>query len=79
VQLLQEERPRESKLRKNLGLNNSGGSQNGQNGVGITADVVLSSMTKIEDFGNDIWIGDSGASCHYCNNDAALYDYSMIS
>jgi hypothetical protein len=42
------------------------------------ADVVLSSMTKIEDFNNDIWIGDSGASCHYCNNDAALYDYTII-
>jgi Zinc knuckle len=64
-------------LRKNLGMNNSGGTQNGQNGVG--GSVVLSSMTKIEDFGNDIWIGDSGASCHYCNNDAALYDYSIIS
>jgi hypothetical protein len=36
-------------------------------------------MTKIEDFGNDIWIADSGASCHHYNKDAALYDYSMIS
>jgi hypothetical protein len=60
-------------------MNNSGGTQNDQNFVGATADVVLSSMTKIEDFDNDIRIGDSGASCHYCNNDAALYDYSMIS
>jgi gag-polypeptide of LTR copia-type/Zinc knuckle len=66
-------------LRKNSGTNNSGGMQNCHNDVGGTADVVLSSMTKIEDFGNDIWIGDRGASCHYCNNDAALYDYSMIS
>jgi gag-polypeptide of LTR copia-type len=65
-------------LRKNSGMNNSGGTKNGQNGVGDTADVVLSSMTKIEDFDNDIWIGDSGASCHYCNNDAALYDYTTI-
>jgi hypothetical protein len=62
--------------RKNSGVRNSGGTQNG---VASTADVVLSSMTKIEDFGNDIWIGDSSASCHYCNNDAALYDYAMIS
>jgi hypothetical protein len=30
-------------------MNNSGGRQNGQNGVGGTADVVLSSMNKIED------------------------------
>ena len=65
-------------LRKNSGMNNSGGTQNGKNGVGATADVVLSSMTKIEEFDNDIWIGDSGASCHYCNNDAALYDYTTI-
>jgi hypothetical protein len=35
-------------------------------------------MTKIEDFDNDIWIGDSGTSCRYCNNDAALYDYTII-
>jgi hypothetical protein len=56
-------------LRRNSGMNISSG----------MAYVVLSSMTKIEDFGNDIWIGDSGASCHYCNNDAALYDYPMIS
>jgi hypothetical protein len=36
-------------LRKISGMNNSGGTQNGQNGVGATAVVVLSSMTKIED------------------------------
>jgi gag-polypeptide of LTR copia-type len=35
-------------LRKNLGMNNSGGTQNGQNGVGATADVALSSMTKLK-------------------------------
>jgi hypothetical protein len=33
-------------------MNNSGGTQNGQNGVGATADMILSSMTKIEDFDN---------------------------
>jgi hypothetical protein len=63
-------------MRKNLGMRNSSGTQNG---VGGTADVVLSSMAKIEDFDKDIWIGDSGASCHNCNNDAALYDDAMIS
>jgi hypothetical protein len=36
-------------------------------------------MTKVEDFGKEIWIGDNGVSCHYCNNDAAIYDYAMIS
>jgi hypothetical protein len=43
-------------------MNNSGGTQNGQNGVGGTADVVLSSMTKIEDFGNEI----NGGYISYC-------------
>jgi hypothetical protein len=66
-------------LRKNSGMNTSAGTQNGQNDVGGMADVVLSSMTEIDDFGYDIWIGDSGASCHYCKNDAALYDYTIIS
>jgi hypothetical protein len=45
----------------------------------VDEEELLSSITKIEDFDNDVWIGDSGASCHYCNNDAALYEYSMIS
>jgi hypothetical protein len=82
VQLLQEKRPCESKLFQvfveEFGMNNSGGTENGQNGKGGMADGVLSSMTKIEEFDNDIWIGDSGASCHYCNNDAVLYDYTSI-
>jgi hypothetical protein len=34
-------------LRKNSGMNNSGGTQNGQNGVGGTADVVLLPKLKI--------------------------------
>ena len=63
-------------MKKNLGERNSSSTGNV---VAGTADVVLSSMTKIEDLGNDIWIGDSGASCHYCNDDDALYDYTMIS
>jgi hypothetical protein len=42
-------------------------------------DVVLSSIRKFEDLGNDVWIGDSGASCHYCNDEDALYDYRVIS
>jgi hypothetical protein len=41
--------------------------------------VLLSSMTKIKEFENDIWIGDSGASFHYCNDDKFLYDYTMTS
>lgn len=63
-------------MKTNLGERNSCGTRNG---VAGTSDVVLSSMTKIEDLGNDNWIGDSGASCHYCNDDDALYDCTMIS
>jgi hypothetical protein len=53
-------------------VRSSGGTQNC---LGGTADVVLSSMTKIDDFGKDIWIGDSGASSHYCNN--KKYDFTI--
>ena len=40
-------------MKKNLGERNSIGTGNG---VAGTADVILSSMTKIEDLGNDIWM-----------------------
>ena len=26
-----------------------------------------------------LWIGDSGASCHYCNNKKDLYNYTSVS
>ena len=60
-------------MKKNL---NFGGTENG---VAGTADVLLSTMIKVEEFQTDIWIGDSGASCHYCNDDKFLFDYTMIS
>ncbi len=25
-----------------------------------------------------MWIGDSGASCHYCNSEEGLYNYTTI-
>jgi hypothetical protein len=43
---------------------NSGGSV--RTGV---ADVVFNSMSEGSEFTENIWIGDSGASCHYCNSD----------
>jgi hypothetical protein len=49
-------------MRKNSDVRNSGGIQNG---VGGTLYLVLSSMIKIENLGNDIWIGDIKSSCHY--------------
>jgi hypothetical protein len=27
----------------------------------------------------EIWMGDSGASSHYCNDDKGLFDYKIIS
>ena len=41
--------------------------------------VELSSMTKADDYGNDVWIVDSEASCHYCNDDEALHNCIIIS
>jgi hypothetical protein len=31
--------------------------------------VVLNAMTANDGIDNKIWIGNSGASCHYCNNE----------
>jgi hypothetical protein len=53
----------------------SGGTRN--NVTGTVADVVLSSVEN-DEFNHEIWIGDSGASCHYCNNDDELCDDTTI-
>jgi hypothetical protein len=42
-------------------------------------DIILSSIENNEDFYHEICIGDRAASCHYCNNDEALYDCKTIS
>jgi ABC-type proline/glycine betaine transport system substrate-binding protein len=60
--------------KKNSGERDSVGTVEG---VAGTADVVLSKVS--EDFGNDIWIGDSGASCHSCNENVALNHYTINS
>ena len=31
-----------------------------------------------DDDEQNLWIGDSGASCHYCNSEEGLYDYTTI-
>jgi hypothetical protein len=41
-------------------------------------DIVLSDINSHESFKN-IWIGDSGASCHYCNSDEGLLKKGTIS
>jgi gag-polypeptide of LTR copia-type len=65
-------------LRKNQ--NQAEGNQGGTRGIaGFAADVVLTTMTANDGIDSKIWIGDSGASCHYCNSEEGLYNYTTIS
>jgi hypothetical protein len=41
--------------------------------------VVFNSMSEGSEFLDIIWIGDSGASCHYCNSDKGLFDIKEVS
>jgi hypothetical protein len=62
-------------LRKNQNLGNS----NHRNGMECaTTDIVLSAINSHEYFKN-IWNGDSGASCHYCNTYEGLLDQTLFS
>jgi hypothetical protein len=36
-------------------------------------------MLENSEFSENIWIGDSGASCHYFNNDLDLFDIRDVS
>jgi gag-polypeptide of LTR copia-type/Zinc knuckle len=54
----------------------------GNNGGSVrtgVADVVFNSMSEGSEFTENIWIGDSGASCHYCNSDKGLFDIQEVS
>jgi hypothetical protein len=54
--------------------------RNGTSDVaGTVTDIVLSSVESEKEVDHEIWIGDSGASCHYCNEDEGLYKYKTIS
>jgi hypothetical protein len=46
--------------------------------AGSAADVVLTTMTANDGTDSNIWIGDSGTSCHYCNSEEGLHDYTTI-
>jgi hypothetical protein len=51
-----------------------------RNGVaGTVTDIVLSLVESKEEVDHEIWIGDSGALCHYCNDNEGLYEYKTIS
>jgi hypothetical protein len=52
---------------------------NGGSGRTEVADVVFNSMSEGSEFTENIWIGDSGASCHYCNSDKGLFDIQEVS
>jgi hypothetical protein len=59
---------------------NGNGNNNVRTGVAeTTADVVFTSVPENSYFLENIWIGDSGASCHYCNNDLGLFDVRDVS
>jgi hypothetical protein len=55
---------------------NGNGTRNGA--AGTVKDIVLSSNESEKKVDHEIWIGDSGASCHYCNGDEGLYKYKTI-
>jgi hypothetical protein len=56
---------------------NGNGTRNGV--AGTVTDIVLSSVEAKEEVDHEIWIGDSGALCHYCNDNEGLYEYKTIS
>ena len=59
---------------------NGNGNNNVRIGVaGTTAVVVFNSVSENSEFSENIWIGDSGASCHYYNSDQGLFDVKDIS
>jgi hypothetical protein len=42
--------------------------------TGTASDVVLNTMTANDKIDSKVWIGNSGASCHYCNSKEGLYN-----
>ena len=65
---------------KNKSNRNSGTSNNGGQGERIlnSNDVAFTTITMKNNFANDLWILDSGASCHYCRSVEGLTDVKEI-
>jgi hypothetical protein len=40
--------------------------------AGTVTDIFLSSVESKKEVDHEIWIGDNGALCHYCNEDEGL-------
>jgi hypothetical protein len=64
-------------MKKKQVKENGNGTRNGV--AGPVTDIVLSSVESKEEVDHEIRIGDSGASCHYCNDDEGLNKYKTIS
>jgi hypothetical protein len=64
-------------MKKNQVEENGNGTRNGV--AGTVTDIVLSSVESKEEVEHKIWIGDSGVSCHDCNDNEVLYEYKTIS
>jgi hypothetical protein len=64
-------------LRKNQAEGSYAGTRNGI--AGSATDAGLTTMTSNDGIGKNIWIGDSGGSCHYGNNEEGLYNCTTIS
>jgi hypothetical protein len=47
--------------------------------VSTVTNIVLSSIESKMEVDDEIWIRDSGGSCHYCIEDEDLYEYKTIS
>jgi hypothetical protein len=45
----------------------------------VVASIVHSSVESKKEVDHGIWFGDSGALCHYLNEDEGLYNYTTIS
>jgi hypothetical protein len=65
------------KKNQNQGESNMSGLRNGV--ATTTTDVAFASIEDSKGFDKEIWIGDSGASSHYCNDNKGLFDYEFIS
>jgi hypothetical protein len=65
---------------KNKSNRNSGTSNNDSQGERIfySNDVAFTTITMKNNFANDLWILDSGASCHYCPSVEGLTDVKEI-
>jgi hypothetical protein len=59
---------------------NENGNNNVRTGVaGITTDVVFDLVLENSEFSQNTWIGDRGASYHYCNDKLGLFDFRDFS